>query len=132
MGDRLRKVKRDFEVGNLGQYSFIPTTLTRKYCTYLILQRLRSLSCKFYTDTLFAKNNSIIGNICAQLFIDRESLFYVRPMKYKSQAGEALNIVTRDIGVPNTLISDNAGEQMVLHTELQECICRCFIDDMTT
>ena len=29
--------------------------LTRRYRTYLISQRLRILSCTFYTDTLFAK-----------------------------------------------------------------------------
>ena len=53
-------------------------------------------------------------------------------MRYKSQAGEDLNIVKRDIGVPNTLISDNAGGKAVPHTELQECIRRCCVDGSTT
>ena len=37
--------------------------------------------------------------------MDGEGLINVHSMKSKSQAGEDLNIVTRDIGFPNTLIS---------------------------
>ena len=36
--------------------------LTRRYRTDLLSQRLRRLSCRFYTDTAFAKFKSIIGN----------------------------------------------------------------------
>ena len=49
--------------------------LTRRYRTYLISQRLRRISRKFYTDTLFEKHKSIIGNTCAQIFTDWEGLF---------------------------------------------------------
>ena len=41
--------------------------------------------------------------------MDREGFIYVCPMKYKTQDGEALDVVTRDIGVSETLIPDNAG-----------------------
>ena len=61
-------------------------------------------------DTLFAKQKSSIGNTCDQIFTDGEVFVYVHPMKYKSQAGEDLNVTTRDIGVPKTLILDNTGE----------------------
>ena len=53
-------------------------------------------------------------------------------MQSKSQAGEYFNVATRDIGVPDTLISDNSGEQMGPQTELQECISRYRIDGRTT
>ena len=53
-------------------------------------------------------------------------------MQSKSQAGEALNIVTRCIGFPTTLIPDNAGEHMVPQKELQEFILRYHIDYRTT
>ena len=53
---------------------------------------------------------SIIGNTCDKIFTDIEISVHVHPMQYKSQAGEAFNEVTRDIEVPNTLISDNAGK----------------------
>ena len=78
--------------------------LTSRYHTYLILKRLRRISCTFYTDTLFAKKKSIIGNTCAQIFTDVEGFVYVYPMRSKSQSGEDFNVATRDIGVPNTLI----------------------------
>ena len=57
-----------------------------------------------YRDALFSKQKSIMGNTCAQIFTDREGFAYVQPMQSKSQAGEALNVVTRDSGVLNTLI----------------------------
>ena len=47
---------------------------------------------RIYTDKLFEKQKSIIGNTCAQIFTDGEGFVYVRPM---SQYGEALNAVTR-------------------------------------
>ena len=68
------------------------------------------ISCTFYTEKLFEKQKAIIGNTCAQIFTDGEGFVYVHPIQYKSQAGEYLNVVTRDIGVPNTLISDNTGK----------------------
>ena len=78
--------------------------LTRIFHTYLISQRVRRLSCVFYTDILFAKHKSIIGNTFAQIFTDREGLVYVYPIQSELQAREYFNVVTRDIGVPNTLI----------------------------
>ena len=53
-------------------------------------------------------------------------------MQYKPQDGEYLNVVTRDIGVPNNLIQDNVGERTGSQTELQECICRCRNDGKIT
>ena len=50
-------------------------------------------------------------------------------MQYKSQAGESLIVVTRDIGVQNTLVSDNTEEQTGPHIDLQEFIRCCFIGD---
>ena len=72
-----------------------------------------------------------MGNTCAQIFMDGEGFVYVHPMKSKSQAGEYLNVVTRYNGVPNTLISDNAREQIGPQTEIQECMCHFHIDGRT-
>ena len=46
--------------------------LTRRYRADFLSQRLCRLSCRFYTDILFTKEKSIVGNICAQIFTDRE------------------------------------------------------------
>ena len=78
----------------------------------LISQLLRMISCTFYRDMLFTKHKYIIGNTCSHIFTDREGFIYVHSMRYKSQTGEYLNVVTKDIVVPNNLISDNAGKHM--------------------
>ena len=44
--------------------------LTLLYRKDWMLQRLSRLNCRFYTDTLFTKYKSIVGNICAQIFTD--------------------------------------------------------------
>ena len=54
-------------------------TLTRIYSIDLISQLLRSISCTFYTYTLFSKQKYIIGNTCAQILTDREGFVYVHP-----------------------------------------------------
>ena len=46
--------------------------LTKKYRTDYLFQRICLLNCRFYTDTLFAKDKSIVGNICVQIFTDGE------------------------------------------------------------
>ena len=45
-------------------------TLIWWYRTYLLSQRLRLINFIFYTDTIFAKDKSIVGNTCAQIFTD--------------------------------------------------------------
>ena len=49
----------------------------------------------------------------------QRGIFYVHTMQSNSQSGEALNVPTRDIGVPNTLVSDTVGEQTGPQIELQ-------------
>ena len=102
--------------------------LTRRYRTDFMSQRLRRLNTTWYTDTLFSKQKSIIGNTCAQMFTDGKGFTYVHPMRSKAQAGEALHKVTIDVGVPNTMINDGAGEQTGDNTYFKEVLKRCHID----
>ena len=44
--------------------------LIQNYRIDLLSQRLHRLNFRFYTDTLFAKYKSIVGNTCSQIFID--------------------------------------------------------------
>ena len=105
--------------------------LTRRYRTDLMSQRLRRLSTTWYTDTLFAKCKSVVGNTCAQMFTDGNSFAYVHPMKTKASAGEALQKITKDVGVPNTLISDGAREQTGDATKFKEVTKKLYIDTRT-
>ena len=106
--------------------------LTRRYRTDLMLQRLRRLRTTWYTDTLFAKEKSITGNKCAQMFTDGDGFAYVHPMKSKSQAGEALNKVTLNVGVPNCIISDGTKEETEDNTGFAKVLKRYHIDNRTT
>ena len=84
--------------------------LTRRYRTDLVSQRLRRLSCRFYTDTAFAKEVSMVGNNCAQIFTYGQGFVIAFPMKSKEDAGDSLQKLCRDVGVPIELHSDNANE----------------------
>ena len=42
--------------------------LTQWYRKRLLSQRLHILKCIFYTDTLFSKDKSTVGNTCAHIF----------------------------------------------------------------
>ena len=53
-------------------------------------------------------------------------------MKSKAQAGEAFHKATINVGVPNTIISDGAGEQTGGSTYFKEVVKRCHIDTRTT
>ena len=43
--------------------------LTCQYRTYFLLQRLHQLNFRFYTNVLFAKDKSIVGNTCAPVWL---------------------------------------------------------------
>ena len=85
--NRFGKCKIDIEDNNSGMFFFTLPPLTRRYRTYLLSQCVRRISCTFYTDTLFAKQESIIGKKCDKIFIDGEGFIHVNPMQSKSQSG---------------------------------------------
>ena len=74
---------------------------------------------------------SIEGYICAQLFTDSEFVF-IHPMTSKAEAGPALNILARDVGVPNTMIKDGSLEQKDDNTGLVKALKRLNIESRTT
>jgi len=51
------------------------------------------------------------GNKCAQLF-SSEGYIRVFPMASKSEAGVALQEFIEDVGIPNEMVCDGAGEQV--------------------
>ena len=64
-----------------------------------------------YSDTLFAKVKSLKGNKCTQLFCS-EGYILVYPMSSKSEARVALQEFIKDVGIPNEMVCDGAGEQV--------------------
>ena len=80
--------------------------LTRRYITYFLLQRLHRLISRFYADTLFSTEKFIVGNVCAQIFIDREFVQII-PMRSKSESDMTLYRINRDVLVANEAFVDN-------------------------
>jgi hypothetical protein len=78
----------------------------------LLSMNLRGLNCKFFTNTLFSKSCLIVGNTCAQIFYGPNGFMYIFPMVSKSEAGESLDRFVNDVGIPNELVYDGAGEQV--------------------
>jgi len=90
--------------------------ITRRYrVDHLHLHR-RRLNRTFFTDTLFSRVTSLRGHKCAQVFTDG-AFTAVYPMHSKKEAGDALRMFIQDVGIPDTLMADLAGEQTGDHTE---------------
>ena len=87
--------------------------IQRRFCTQqaqLRYNQLGSRHGRFYTDTMFSKIKSTRRNTCAQIFADDAGFERVFPLQSKSQAGDALLELIRDIGIPAALHSDDARE----------------------
>ena len=98
--------------------------LTRRYRTDLLSQRLKRLSARFYTDTAFSKiGGSIRGNNCVQIFTDGDGSIFAYPIKSKEDAGEALQELCSQVGVPRELHRDNAPEMNGEETDFMKT-CR--------
>ena len=68
------------------------------------------LHTKFYLDTMFASKRSILGNTCAQIFVNDVGFSKFILMKEKLTAGNSLDELFQDIGVPTSLNNDGAKE----------------------
>ena len=78
-GIGLEKAKETLKATTQGSIfsSLIPQT--SRYRTYLISKPLRRIACTFYTNTLFSNQKSIIGNTCAEIFMDGNGFFLFTP-----------------------------------------------------
>ena len=84
--------------------------ITRRYRVDNLALHRNRLHTRFHTDTLFSKTTSLSGNKCAQLFTDGH-FTAVYPLPSKAQVGQALAQFIDDVGIPDKLTADMAGEQ---------------------
>jgi len=82
-----------------------------------IRQRLNHLNFpnlkgQFFTDTMFAQVKSTRGYTAAQVFTDGRGFDHIYPIKGKGHAAETLINFIQDVGIPQTIISDNAPEEI--------------------
>jgi hypothetical protein len=85
--------------------------LRRRYRTDLLLTKYRRLNSTFYTDMMFSKFKSLNGHSCAQVFCS-DDIIQVYPLSTKAHAYRALQSFVDEIGIPNKLVLDGAGEQV--------------------
>ena len=76
------------------------------------------MNCRFYTDTLFSKDKSIVGNTCAQIFTNGEFVQIIT-MGYKSESGTTLDRINRDVRVANAIFMENAPDKNCYNIEMQ-------------
>ena len=74
--------------------------------------RYRRLNTNLYTYTMFSNTPSTRGNTGGQIYTNDMDWTRFYPMKSKSQAHETLSVLMSRDGVPATLISDGAKEQV--------------------
>ena len=67
---------------------------------------------------LFAKDKSIVGSTCAQIFTNEEFVQIIS-MRYKSEAGTTLDRINRDVGVANEIFMENAPKQTGYNTKMK-------------
>ena len=97
--------------------------LKRRYRTDHMSLSYRRLSTRMYSDTLFAKVTSLKGNTCAQVFTTNDTGYIrVHPMHSKSQAGEALQALADDVGIPAEIVVDGAAEQVGPKSEFMKAV----------
>ena len=79
---------------------------------------LCQLNCRFYTNTIFAKEKSIVGNTCAQIFTDGEFV-QITLMRSKSDPGTTLDMINRGDGVENDIFIYNTPRETDFNKEIQ-------------
>ncbi len=102
------------------------TTLHQLHCQYWVdhlhLNRQR-LNGDWFTDTLFLKVTLIQGNTCAQIFTNG-NFTAVHLLNSKARIAQTLSKFTNDVGIPDTLLSDDAVEVTGQHTDFMKEVNR--------
>ena len=96
--------------------------LTRRYRTDILQLHYRRLKTRFHTDTMFSRTKSLKGNTCAQVYTDGEGFVWVDPIASKSEAGEMLQRLVEDAGIPNRLAYDGSKEQTAPGSAFQNIV----------
>jgi len=87
-------------------------SIERRFRTNDRQLRHRRLNTNLYRYTMFSNNPSTRGNAGGQIYTNDMDWTRFYPMKSKSQAHETLSVLMSRDGVPATLISDGAKEQV--------------------
>jgi hypothetical protein len=110
----LKTAERTLEVVSQSSKRTDDPKLSRNYGTNDRMLRYKRISEYFYMDTFFATKKagkSSRGHTCCQLFVTDKGFVYVVPMKSKAEVLQAVKQFAKEIGAPDAIICDMAGEQ---------------------
>ena len=97
-----------------GQWTQEPT-LSQNYGTNDQMLHYHCIHEDFFMDTFFVMSkgrNSARGNTCCQLFVVDKRYLYMVPMKRKGEVLQVVKQFAKEVGAPDVIISDIAGEQL--------------------
>eukprot|EP00957_Ditylum_brightwellii_P177212 13499748-Ditylum_brightwellii.AAC.2 len=86
-----------------------------------MLLRYQQLNMRMYSNTVDVDVKSLKGNISAHVF-GTENFIQIHLMTTKSDASRVLQVLAKDIGVPNKLFFDNVQEKIVKNSKFMKTI----------
>ena len=86
--------------------------LTRRYRTDLLQLKYRRLRCTMYTDPIFPVTKSLNQMKCCQIWTDGKGYVFADPIRTKKDTHVSLNNLIETVGVPETIFSDGANEEV--------------------
>lgn len=89
---------------------FSNSDLVRRFKTHHPDYRRPRIRGKFFADALKSGVTSIHGDDYACVFTNDENYSRFYPMQKKSEVGEKLDLFVDEVGIPETLLTDNAPE----------------------
>ena len=110
----LKQAERTLDIVSQNNKRTDDPKLSRNYGTGDRALRYKRISEYFFMDTFFATKKagkSSRGHSCCQLFVTDKGFVYVVPMKSRGEVLQAVKQFAKEIGAPDALICDMAGEQ---------------------
>lgn len=107
----IEAAKRTLQTMTQNRMRFVRGRLERRLRTSQAHLRYPVISVTIYFDTMFPGIKSIRGYTCAQVFTDGHGFTRVYLLKKKAEAYPALVRFIQDVGIPKSLLTDNAPEE---------------------
>ena len=107
------EAQRTLDVTSQGQVHTNDPKIAKNYGTNDRMLRYKHIKEYFFMDTLIATSKggeSTRGNTCCQLFVTDKGYLYVVPMKKRADVLLAVKKFMKEVGVPDAIICDGAGE----------------------
>lgn len=108
------EAKRTLDITTQEQVHTDNPSLSRNFGTNDRMLRYKRIKAYFFMDTFYATKKagkSTRGHTCCQLFVTDKGFVYVVPMRSKADVMAVVKQFAKEVGAPDAIISDAAGEQ---------------------